>query len=617
MPVSSISLDRRSGGADLWVTAPFDPALAAQVQSLVARLDATQRIWLSGYLIGSAAPGTAAAPAADDASPARVTVLFGSQSGNCEQLARRVSAALEQRGVAHRTLDMLDARKSDLQETDHLLVLVSTHGEGEPPDRAKPLYELLHGRKAPKLGHLKYSVLALGDSSYEKFCETGRQFDAQLEALGAQRLHDRVECDVDFEAPAAAWIEAVVARLAREHASGPSADTGPSAVLASIVPRAAASVMTAYTRKNPFRAPVLVNQRLTARDSSKDVRHIELSIEDAGIHYEPGDALGVVPRNFEQDVDALLEHLTFAADAPVSVAGQTLALRDALIEHLDIGPLTASLVGRYAEAFDVPALRALLDPSRKEELERYLHGRHLIDLVCEHPPRGEDAAGFVQLLRPLAPRLYSIASSPRATPDEVHLTVRVVTYRSHERLRRGVVSAALAQLTGEDDVALVYPHRNTAFRLPEDPHAPIVMIGPGTGVAPFRAFLAERDALGASGKNWLFFGDRSFRSDFLYQVEWLDYRKRGLLTRLDVAFSRDGAEKVYVQHRIRERGRELYAWLQEGASVYLCGDAQRMAPDVERALRDIVREHGGMSEEQAEEYWLQIQRERRYQKDVY
>lgn len=598
-------------GPDAWAAAPFEPALAEEVRRLVARLSEAQRLWLSGYLAGTAA--TAAAPQAVPAASSvqlPVTILFGSQSGNSEQLARRLGEALAARGLSCNLLDMMDCRKSHLQEARRLLVIVSTHGEGVPPDRALPLHELLHSRKAPQLGHLEYTVLALGDSSYEHFCETGRQFDARLRELGAVALHPRVECDVDFETPAREWIEAVVGRLAQS--------TGGVHAQPTDAARPTASISNAWTRKNPFSAAVLANQRLTARDSTKDVRHIELALEGSNIRYEPGDALGVVPRNDAAEVDALLGALRFDAEAPVVADARSVSLREALLERLDIGLLTTGVIERYAAATASEALAGLLRPERHEELQRYLHGRHLIDLVSEQPPDGLDATAFMSLLRPLAPRLYSIASSQRATPDEAHLTVSLVAYESLGRRRRGVVSGALAGLgTEEGSTAPVYLHRNPNFRLPADPEAALVMIGPGTGVAPFRGFLAEREALGARGRNWLFFGDRCFESDFLYQVDWLEWRKRGLLSRIDVAFSRDQAEKVYVQQRLRERGAELWSWLEEGAHLYVCGDATHMAPDVHAALLDVARRHGGRSEEEAEEYLLGLQRERRYQRDVY
>lgn len=587
---------------------PFEPSLADEVRRLVGRLDSGQRAWLSGYLLGSIGMSGGVAPGAASTVAPTATILFGSQSGNCEALAKRLDEALASVGVSRVMLDMLDCRKADLEQARHLLVIVSTHGEGDPPDRARPMYDLLHGRKAPKLAKLKYSVLALGDSSYERFCEVGRRFDAQLESLGAQRMHERIECDVDFQQSATRWIEAVASLLTAAQSE---------TVQPAIHLRPSATVATAYTRKNPWQAPVLANIRLTARASSKDVRHIELSLEGAGIHYEPGDALGVVPRNQQAHVEAVIEHLPFDAESAVEIGGSSLSLRAALTDQLDIGPLNRRVLERYAELTGHRALSNLLQTSTEQQIDTVLRGYDLLELVAEYPPQGIGPSELVKVLRPLAPRLYSIASSPHATPDEVHLTVRIVTYESRGRVHGGVVSTALAGATDAQARIAVYPHRNPAFRLPADSNAPIVMIGPGTGVAPFRSFVTEREALGARGKSWLLFGDRTMRNDFLYQTEWLDWRKRGALQRLDVAFSRDGSEKLYVQHRIREHGATFYEWLREGAYVYVCGDAQQMAPDVDAAIREVVARHGGLGEEQVEEFMLNLQRERRYQRDVY
>lgn len=376
--------------AAIWASAPFEPAFAADVQRLLARMDDAQRLWLSGYLAGTVASRHGIETVSEPSRP-QVTVLYGSQSGNCEQLAHRAVELLAQRGIAARLLDMIDCRKEDLQAAQVLIVVVSTHGEGDPPDRARPLYDLLHGRKAPKLNHLKYAVLALGDSSYEKFCETGRRFDAQLEALGGTRLCARAECDVDFNVVASPWLDSLVEQLGSECAA-----TGATRVVAPARP--IASIATAYTRKNPFHAPLLTNQRLTARASTKDVRHLELSLEGAGIHYEPGDALGVVPRNRAADVDALLAALPFDGEAEVLVSAQSISLREALLERYEIATLTESALARYAAAIGCTELSALLQPERAEDLRRYLHGRDVLDLVNEHPPRGLTASTFAQTL---------------------------------------------------------------------------------------------------------------------------------------------------------------------------------------------------------------------------
>lgn len=602
-------------GSPAQALAPLSPALLAEVRTLVGRLDRDQRLWLSGFLAGlesqpALAPVLEAATGAAPEARPGVTVLFGSQTGNSERLAKRLADQLTARGVRFTMLDMLRCTRAHLQDAQILLLVVSTHGDGDPPERALPLSEMLAGRRAPRLEHLRYSVLALGDSSYERFCEAGRQFDARLEALGAQRLLPREECDVDFEAPAHRWIDAVLGKLEPvASASVRALSAGPE--------RRTASVSNAHTRKNPYAAQVLTNQRLTASGSSKDVRHIELSLAGSSIRYEPGDSIGIVPRNRSQDVDALLQSLAYAAETPVPADAQSvLPLRQALTERFEIGPISRAFLKRYAEAVGAADLKPLALASDRE-FARYARGRHLLDLVSEHPPVGLDPAAFARLLPPLAPRLYSIASSQQVAPDEAHLTVSVVQYEAFGRQSWGVVSGALAQLTQDDAEVPIYLHRNPAFRLPEDPATAIIMIGPGTGVAPFRAFLAEREYAQASGRNWLFFGDRTFERDFLYQSDWLEWRRRGLLTRLDAAFSRDQEAKIYVQHRILEHGAELWRWLEDGAYLYVCGDAQQMASDVHRALLEVVAAHGGRGAEDAAEYLLQLQQARRYQRDVY
>lgn len=605
IPDNVTTLPPTTGQGDGWKSAPFEAALAAQIQALVARLDPTQRAWLSGYLAGSLAhqgqPGLSLVPAPGQP----VTILYGSESGNSSGLAKQVAARLEARQIRCKVLDMLDCRKTDLEQARQLLVVVSTHGDGEPPEHAIPLFELLTSRKAPRLPELQFAVLALGDRSYEQFCAAGQQLDARLAELGGKRLRPRVDCDVDFESAATEWMESVAALLAD---SVTAATATPAGVAAT------STVLQAWTRKHPFQAPVLANHALTARGSSKDVRHVELSLEESGIQYEPGDALGIVPANPQAEVDALLAVLKQSPDAAVEVGDSATTLHTALLRHCEIGTLTPSMLRRYAEATGHAELQRIT--ADKSLLQEFSWGRDVRDLVTQYPPRDVDAAGFARLLSPLAPRLYSIASSQRSAADEVHLTIGVVTYESQGRQRQGVVSGTIAGLS-EDANLPVYLHRNEGFRLPVDAATPIVMIGAGTGAAPYRAFLADREATGATGRNWLFFGDRSFEFDFLYQSEWLAWRRSGLLTRLDVAFSRDQADKIYVQHRLREQAAELWRWLQEGAHLYICGDATHMAPDVENALLGIAAQQAGLDADGARDYLRQLQRERRYQKDVY
>lgn len=580
------------------------------LKGLAEQLSPEQRLWASGYLAGFGD----AAQKLDQSSSLRVpelssavTVLFGSQTGNAEKLANALYARLQQSGIAARLEDMASYKGAQLKRDSSLLVIVSTYGEGDPPDNARPFYEFLHGKKAPGLEGLQFSVLALGDTSYEYFCHTGREFDSRLEELGATRIFPRADCDVDYEEAAESWMEGVLGALAE----GGSSRAGVAAA-------AAIEQSVAYSKKHPFPASVLENIRLTGRGSTKDVRHIELSIEDSGLRYEPGDALGVMPSNWPERVAALMESTGLAPNATVPGAdGVETTLEGALLHHYEITTLTRPFLEKYAELSGSHELTELLKEENRSRLRDFLDGREIIDVVRRYPVPGISADRFVAMLRKLPPRLYSIASSPNANPDEVHLTVGVVRYESHGMERQGVASTFLADRVAEDGRVPVYVDSNPNFRLPEDPDVPIVMVGPGTGVAPFRAFLAEREASGAKGRNWLFFGDRNFHTDFLYQREWLAHRKNGLLSRIDVAFSRDEGGKAYVQHRMLEQGRALYAWLEEGAHFYVCGDAQRMAADVHEALLSVVAKEGGCDRERAEDYVRNLQASKRYQRDVY
>lgn len=603
-PETGLQASAAPAAEDPWRFAPLDGALAEEVRQLVGRLGATQRLWLSGYLAGSLAPVSVSVAAAASPAAAPVTILFGSESGNSQRLAQQLARKLGERQTAHRVLDMMDCRKADLEQAQRVVAIVSTHGDGDPPETAHGLFELLAGNRAPALAGKQFVVLALGDSSYEHFCAAGRKLDARLEQLGAQRLLSRLDCDVDFEAAAEAWLDAVSTHL-REPQASPA--------IAAVNESGAQVPTRSWNRKNPLHAAVLANHKLTMPQAFREVRHVELSLPDE-MRYAPGDALGIVPRNDEKLVAALLDRLGFDQDTVVQAAGHDTPLRTALLEQREIATLTAPFLLRYAEATANADLLRVAQGT--DDLKNFLHGRDLLDLVQEYQPQGLDADRLVQLLPPLAPRLYSISSSALAAPGEVHLTVGLVAYQARDRARRGVVSGMFPELA-EGQTVPVYLHRNEGFRLPVDPHAPIVMVGAGTGVAPYRGFLAEREAAGATGRNWLVFGNRSFEHDFLYQSEWLTWRRRGLLSRLDVAFSRDQAQKCYVQHRLREQGALLWAWLNEGAHLYLCGDAQHMAPDVEQALLEIFRIHGGLDEEAATEHLRQLRRERRYQKDVY
>lgn len=601
------------------------PDQAQQVNRLAVSLDRGQALWLSGYFAGLGdragamlvAPGDGeggSAPRAAVLATRLVTVLFGSETGNGEELAKTLTEAARARGIDARLVNMGDYRPRALRDEQDLLVITSTHGEGDPPQTAVGFFEFLESRRAPELRQLRFAVLGLGDSTYEHYCGAARRIDERLAELGARRLFDRVDCDVDYEDRAAAWIERIVTDLAlSEQSRSPSSRSVLGPRNGTVTPTSAA-----YGKKRPFRAAVLDNIVLTGCGSTKETRHVELSLADSGLTYEPGDALGVVPLNDPAVVAALLEQLGLSADAPVTVKQETTNLGEALTRRFEITVATPRFLDHWAEISGAAELAALRAAEQAQLRAAFLHGHHILDIVERFPVSGLDAELLLAGLRPLQPRLYSLASSLAAAPEEAHLTVSIVRYELYGRPRTGVASGYLAGCTEDDATLPVYIQSNDHFHLPDD-DMPLLMIGAGTGVAPYRAFMQERDVRGATGRSWLFFGERNFRSDFLYQVEWQDLLKRGVLSRLDLAFSRDGAgtTKTYVQDRLRRQGRQVYAWLEEGAWLYVCGDAAQMAPDVHAALVDIVAEHGGLDREGAEGYLATLKRDRRYRLDVY
>jgi sulfite reductase (NADPH) flavoprotein alpha-component len=546
-------------------TAPFPADQIVALNRIISGSSAEQRTWLSGFLAGYQAASTPQPAAA--APPARrvpLTILFGTESGNAEALADVARKAAGKLGFAARVLDMADATPAQLAGTQNLLILASTWGEGDPPQRAADFFTALMAGDAPRLEGVRYGVLALGDRAYAKFCETGRLFDERFAALGAKRVAERVECDLDYEAQANAWIDGTLGVLQAE-AGEPEAG----AVIHVDFARPTIGAAT-WDRKRPFEAEITERIRLSGSRSSSDTWHVELSLEGGGIEYEPGDSLGFLPMNDPALVDAVLDATGLAGNA---------SLRTRLTEQYDITTLTRS---------------------------PRLDGWHVIDLL-EAEKRRMSEEELLSLLRPLAPRYYSIASSRKAVPDEAHLLIAAVRYEAHGRARAGVASVDVAERRKAGDRMRVFLKPNLHFRLPADKDRPIIMIGPGTGVAPFRAFLQERDAIGARGKNWLVFGHRNYTHDFLYQLEWQDLLKRGVLTRLDVAFSRDQPEKRYVQHALWDARRELLTWLQEGAAIYVCGDANAMAKDVHATLQQVV----------GAEALDALRREGRYLRDVY
>ena len=596
---------------------PLNDEQARQLESLADTLSPSQAMWVRGYLAGlhasteNAVPTTAVASAS--AGPAPLTILYGSQTGNAEGVARLLRDAVHNQGIESTLIDMLDYKPRNLKKEESVLIVVSTQGEGDPPDSAQEFHAFLHGSKAPDLKSLRFSVLALGDSSYEYFCKTGKDIDERLVELGAVRVQDRVDCDVDYDEPAAEWINAVAEKFATERrGEHPTVTQLSTPSLAQ-----AARLDEVPSRKHPCQAQVLANVVLNGRGSEREVHHIELETEGSKLIWEPGDAIGVLPKNSCELVDEVIDTLSLKRDEVIDEGNDgEVSLREALIHHYEITALTPPLIQKYAELADSRDLGALLQDENRPALVDYLRGRHLIDLVKAYPVRNVSGREFISLLRRLPPRQYSIASSYAANPDEVHLMISTVRYASHGRNREGVASVYLSDRAEEGSLVSVYVDHNRNFRLPGD-DVPVIMIGPGTGVAPFRAFLEEREERGARGRNWLFFGAQRFLTDFYYQIDWLRWREQGLLTELDVAFSRDQTEKIYVQDRLRERARDVYAWLEDGAHIYVCGDATQMASDVHAALSDIVASQGSISAESATEYLLRLQKEKRYHRDVY
>ncbi|HUD43400.1 MAG TPA: assimilatory sulfite reductase (NADPH) flavoprotein subunit [Dokdonella sp.] len=591
----------------------LSPDTLAQLTRLTEGLDRDALQWASGYLAGLAAHTirqAASVPSAAAAAAIPATIVYGSQTGNARRQAEALARELEQAGLPRRVLRADAYPLRELPAERLLYVVVSTQGDGDPPDDARAFVEHLTGRRAPRLPQLRYAVLGLGDSSYPKFCAVGTLIDERLAALGAERLFARGEADVDVDTAAASWRRTALTQA--------QAVLEPTPALATVTPLrgpAAPADATAWSRKRPFRAPLLSNRRIVGRDSAGDVRHVELSLQGSNLDYRPGDALGVWPTQPPGLVEAVLAALGADREQTVTIAGETLPLAQWLAARRELTRLTRPFVAAHAQRARSAVLDAALAADAADALRALLDGHQLIDLLQRYPAAW-DAADLVAALRPLAPRLYSIASSRAVVGDEVHLTVAVVGYEAFGQARAGTASRFLAD-RGEDDAVPVFVEPNERFRLPEDPARDIVMIGAGTGVAPFRAFVQERSESGAAGRNWLFFGHRHFRLDFLYQTEWQQAHREGHLHRVDLAFSRDRPEKVYVQHALRRRGRELYDWIENGAHLYVCGDASRMARDVDAALREIAVAHGGHDAESAAEWVAALAADRRYGRDVY
>jgi len=555
--------------ATLPKTAPFSAEEIDTLNRLVARTSPLQRSWLSGFLAGLDAANDVPAPLPVPLPRVaeKLVVVYGSETGNAEGIALKARKAAQKLGFDAKAFDMADVTPESLTGIKNLVVIASTWGEGDPPQRAAAFYKSLMAENAPRLPGVRFAVLALGDMAYANFCATGRAIDERLAALGAIRVAERMDLDLDYAKQAAAWTDATLAVLAPE-------ELQPSAKVVRVDFKAGTHAdepnEPAFDAESPLAAEIAEIVNLNGTGSSTETYHLELSTDAVGWSYQPGDAIGVVPANDP----ALVAELIDAAGV-----GSDPAVARGLIAERDITTLTRPLVEAYAKLTGRSDVAALAAPDR---YAAYAADRQIIDLFAEHRER-LTAEQLTGLLRPLPSRLYSVASSLAVHPGETHLLVSAVRWRSHDRARNGVASTWLAGRKRGDVVNLfVKPNRH--FRLPKDASRPIVMIGAGTGIAPFRAFVEERIATGARGKSWLFFGGRNYTTDFLYQLEWQDHLASGALSRIDVAFSRDQPEKIYVQHRIADRAIELKRWIADGGVIFVCGDEKGMARDVEKAL---------------------------------
>ncbi|AHG21244.1 sulfite reductase subunit alpha [Chania multitudinisentens RB-25] len=590
---------------------PLTPEQLARLQATIGEYSPTQLAWLSGYFWGmvNQQPGAVVStPVAPTAVAASITVISASQTGNARRLAEQLRDDLLAAKLNVTLVNAGDYKFKQIAQERLLVIVASTQGEGEPAEEAVALHKFLHSKKAPKLTKTAFAVFGLGDTSYENFCQSGKDFDAKLAELGGERLVERIDADVEYQELASAWRKQVVNVL---KARAPAENSAPGVAVSGAVDLLDSSP---YSKEQPLTAQLAVKQKITGRGSDKDVRHIEIDLGDSGLRYQPGDALGVWFDNDPALVDELVQLLWLKGDEPVDVEGKTLPLRDAMRSHFELTQNTTPIVEKYAALSRDEKLIGLL--ADKAALQHYAHNTPIVDMVRQ-APADLQAEQLLGLLRPLTPRLYSIASSQAENENEVHITVGVVRYEIDGRARAGGASSFLADRLEEEGELRVFIEHNDNFRLPADPETPVIMIGPGTGIAPFRAFMQQREAEGAGGKNWLLFGNPHFTEDFLYQVEWQRYVKEGLLTRIDLAWSRDQQHKVYVQDKLREQGAEVWRWLQQGAHIYVCGDANRMAKDVENALLALVAEHGDMDTEQADEFLSELRIERRYQRDVY
>ncbi len=600
---------------------PLNEKQKVALNELVKDVTAEQIIWLNGFLEGRMAGLNGGAVQVEAAvtetvvqttTVANLTILFGTETGNAEEITNKLAEKAKFKNIAVNVVSMYDYDPKKLKDEENVAIIVSTHGEGEPPDMAEEFHKFVTGKRLPKLENVSFSVLALGDKTYRNFCQTGEEIYNAIKKSGAFPITPIVKCDVDYEVPAEVWMNNLLLNLTPAETT----TTVETAVEETTIVTTSSPVempVSEYSKKNPFSATVLDKIRITGSGSDKEVYHLELSLEGSGLTYEPGDSVGIFTKNPPELVEQVLHITGFDPEKMVSFGGEEVSLLNALTYHYEITVITFDILQKYYERTKNPELKKILD--NDEKLDEYLYGSDLLDLL-EDFPFNWNVNKLIEILRPLPSRLYSISSSMESVGDEVHITVSVVNFEKKKRQRYGACSSNLADFIDQDDKIPIYIEKNPGFRLPAN-GAKIIMVGAGTGIAPYRAFMQQRESMGMKGNTWLFFGDRRFQSDFLYQTEWQKLLEKKLLERMDVAFSRDQEEKIYVQHKLKENQKEIYNWIESGAHFYLCGDRKNMANDVTKTFLEIIRTEGGISEEQAEKYLKQLKKEKRFQSDVY
>ncbi|WP_018650683.1 assimilatory sulfite reductase (NADPH) flavoprotein subunit [Actinobacillus capsulatus] len=593
--------------------------LSAETVQVLANLDHLQLAWLSGYAWAKAQgtnsisenfaknPSNLTALVATE--PLKVTVLSASQTGNAKSVADKLAERLTAEGVNVARISLKDYKAKNIADEKLVLLVTSTQGEGETPEEGVVLLKLLNGKKAPKLDRLQFAVLGLGDSSYPNFCQAAKDFDQRFYDLGATRLFDRVDADLDFQTTADQWINEIVEIIKAKNNESTAVNLAPTASRAPTV-----TSQSKYNKANPFPATLITNQRITAKDAEKDVRHLEFDLSGSDLSYQSGDVLGVYFENDPALVNEILATLGLAAEEQITLQDKILPLATALQTQFELTQNTTAFVKNYAALANHTELNAIIADS--EQLQNFVQNTPLVDVINLYPA-SLSAEQFIALLRPLTPRLYSISSAQAEVGEEVHLSVGVVRYNYNGKARAGGASSYLADRVEEDGQVRIFVEHNDNFKLPQDSSKPIIMIGSGTGIAPFRSFVQQRAADEAEGKNWLIFGNQHFASDFLYQTEWQQFAKDGFLHKYSFAWSRDQEQKIYVQDKIREEAEALWQWLQQGAYLYVCGDASRMAKDVNQALLDVIAQQGNLNADEAEEYLDNLREEKRYQRDVY